>query len=119
MSIRLTAFLITTNICDPLDKITSNKNVITRRFLQISFNKPYHPNIYFFILQQNCKYLNEFFDMGKQNKNVMLNSITQKIRKKKLICNNNSKKKKLFDINVLNVLNNSLQTQFLLKNLKT
>ena len=50
---------------------------------------------------------------------MMLNSITQKIRKKNLYALTIAKIKYLFDINFLNVLNNSLQTQFFLKNLKT
>ena len=49
-----TAFFITTNICDPFEKIDSNKEALIRRFLQISFDKPYHPQIsYFNYNQQN------------------------------------------------------------------
>ena len=57
MPIGSTAFFITTNVCDPFDKITSNKDALTRRFLQISFNKPYHPNI-----SISCKKLKQIFN---------------------------------------------------------
>ena len=43
-----TAFFITTNICNPFEKVDSNKEALIRRFLQISFDKPYHPQISYF-----------------------------------------------------------------------
>ena len=48
MRIGSTAFFITTNICNPFEKIDSNKEALIRRFLQIIFDKPYHPQISYF-----------------------------------------------------------------------
>ena len=48
MPIGSTEFFITTNICNPFVKIDSNKETLIRRFLQISFDKPYHPQISYF-----------------------------------------------------------------------
>ena len=48
MPIGSTEFFVTTNICNPFEKIDSNKETLIRRFLQISFDKPYHPHISYF-----------------------------------------------------------------------
>ena len=75
-----TECFITTNICNPFVKISLNKDALIKRFLQISFDKPYHPHISYFNYENQNYFLHLLFQQiaNKYQSNFELNIISKK-----------------------------------------